>query len=91
MATLDQAKNARDRIADAILDGQAVHSVGIESDHDDYSVGITASRPVKLPDMPGELSEVDVHVVIVGGRVSAHTGGANRVAEFLRSFMSRSA
>lgn len=89
MATLNQAKNARDRIADGLLDGRLVHSVGVEADGDDYSVGITASGPVNLPEMPPELAEVDVRIVFTSGQVVAQSTTSNRLLDLLRSLRSK--
>jgi hypothetical protein len=62
MASLQHAERARDLIAEAVLDGERVVSVGIRNDAEDYSVGVTATAPVEIPPLPAELADVDVSV-----------------------------
>ncbi|AQA04794.1 hypothetical protein BVC93_22910 [Mycobacterium sp. MS1601] len=65
-------------IADRLLDGVGVVSVGIKNDGCDYGVGVTATHPVELPSLPRELQNVVVSVVLTAE--PAHHYGAASLA-----------
>lgn len=80
LATYEQAERVRDIVADTLLDGVDVVSVGIRNDGVDYRVGVTATRPVTLPPLPRDLRDVAVNVVLTSGRArrqNSMSGGRN--------------
>ena len=84
MSTYEQAERVRDMIADRLLDGVRVVSVGIENDGSDYRVGVTATRDVALPTLPTDLQDVPVNVVLTSRPAQrqnlesgAHTEGSS--------------
>jgi hypothetical protein len=72
LSTYEQAEQVRDMIADRLLDGVGVVSVGIRNVGSDYGVGVTATHPVQLPTLPGELQNVEVDVVLTAEPARRH-------------------
>ncbi len=64
-------------IADRLLDGKRVVSVGIRNDGSDYGVGVTATHPVTIPALPLDLRDVAVHVVLTAGPAYSHGASSN--------------
>lgn len=75
MTDLSDAERARDLIADALLDGDRVVSVGlIDTIDGGFSVGVTATTDIVLPDLPPDLARVPVLVRRTGGPITPHPG-----------------
>ena len=72
MSTYEQAERVRDMIADRLLDGKGVVSVGIRNDGSDFGVGVTATHPIKIPTLPRDLRDVVVDVVLTPGPAQNH-------------------
>lgn len=70
----EQAAAARDIIADAVLDGLVVLSVGVyrSDDGSGFGVGVTATTDPDLPDLPDHLAGVPVTVNVTGSAPTAH-------------------
>jgi hypothetical protein len=72
LSTYEQAERVRDMIADRLLDGKSVVSVGIRNDGANYGVGVTATYPIKIPTLPSDLRDVEVDVVLTPGPAQSH-------------------
>ncbi|MCT7369607.1 hypothetical protein [Mycolicibacterium llatzerense] len=84
MSTYEQAERVRDMIADRLLDGDSVVSVGIRNDGPDYGVGVTATQPVEIPALPRDLRGVAVSVVLTGGPAKSHSMASHAIGTFRR-------
>ncbi|MCF6391033.1 hypothetical protein L2K20_29085 [Mycobacterium sp. MBM] len=73
-------------IADRLLDGMSVVSVGIRNDGPNFGVGVTATHPVKIPTLPDDLRDVAVDVVLTGGPAHSHSSLLHTVSAVRRLF-----
>ena len=65
-ASLDEARAAKEKLAQSVLDRADVNGVGIMRDGAGYAVKVNLSEDASVETLPVEIDGVPIHVEVVG-------------------------